>query len=188
MAEWVYMKDTFHELQRQVEAGSIGTTSPWKGADVEILEKAPTPSEGNFYPDPRFVETKYVSELSWLFEQLREIVWDSEGYGVWKEEFFGRLGNVATKFHSISPDGSVKGLLTAVIEEASTMADEISLEGGLQYLAITFDNRILDDFILLSDNNKYLSEEETKKIVDLYIGDWEIELDTTSQNMGEEPE
>jgi len=68
------------------------------------------------------------------------------------------------------------------------MADEISLEGGLQYLAITFDNRILDDFILLSDNNKYLSEEETKKIVDLYIGDWEIELDTTSQNIGEEPE
>jgi hypothetical protein len=66
-------------------------------------------------------------------------------------------------------------LLTAVIEEASTMADEIALEGGLQYLAITSGNRILDDFVLLSDNNKYLSEEETKKLVDLYIGDWKNE-------------
>ncbi len=184
----VRMKDKIHELLRQVEAGSIGTATPWQGADVVILEKAPAQSEGNFYPDPRFVETKFVKELSWLFEQLRDIFWNSEGYGAWKEEFFGRLGNVATKFQSVCPEGSAKGLLTAVIEEAVTMADEIALEGGLQYLAITFDNRILDDFVLLSDNNKYLSEEETKKLVDLYIGDWAIELDVAaSPDMGDEP-
>jgi hypothetical protein len=180
------MKDKIQELLRQVEAGSLGTATPWQGADVVILKKAPAPSEGNFYPDPRFVETKYVKELSWLFEQLRDIFWKSEGYGAWKEEFFGRLGNVATKFQSVCPEGSAKGLLTAVIEEASTMAEEISSEGGLQYLAITFDNRILDDFVLLSDNNKYLSEEETKKLVDLYLGDLVIELDAASPNMGDE--
>ena len=182
------MKDKIQELHRQVEAGSIGTAAPWQGADVVILKKAPAPSEGNFYPDPRFVETKFVEELSWLFEQLRDIFWKSEGYGAWKEEFFGRLGNVATKFQSVCPEGSAKGLLMAVIEEASTMADEIALEGGLQYLAITFDNRILDDFVLLSDNNKYLSEDATKKLVDLYIGDWAIELDVAaSPDMGDEP-
>ena len=182
------MKNRLHELLRRVEAGSIGTATPWQGADVVILEKAPAPSEGNFYPDPRFVETKFVEELSWLFEQLRDIFWKSEGYGAWKEEFFGRLGNVATKFQSVCPEGSVKGLLTAVIEEASTMAEEIASEGGLQYLALTFGNRILDDFVLLSDNNKYLSEEETKKIVDLYIGDWAIGLDVAaSPDMGDEP-
>ena len=182
------MNDKIHELLRQVEAGSIGVAEPWQGADVVILEKAPAPSVGNFYPDPRFVETKYVKELSWLFEQLRNIFWNNEGYGAWKEEFFGRLGNVATKFQSVCPEGSAKGLLTAVIEEATTMAEEIATEGGLQYLAITFDNRILGDFVLLSDNNKYLSEEETKKIVDLYIGDWAIELDVAaSPDMGDEP-
>ena len=180
------MKDKIHELLRQVAAGSIGTAAPWQGADVVILKKAPAPSEGNFYPDPRFVETKYVKELSWLFEQLRDIFWNNEGYGAWKEEFFGRLGNVATKFQSVCPEGSVKGLLTAVIEEASTMADEVALEGGLQYLAITSGNRILDDFVLLSDNNKYLSEEETKKLVDLYMGDFAIELDAASPNLGDE--
>jgi len=182
------MNDKIHELLRQVEAGSIGVAEPWQGADVVILEKAPDPSVGNFYPDPRFVETQYVKELSWLFEQLRDIFWNNEGYGAWKEEFFGRLGNVATKFQSVCPEGSAKGLLTAVIEEASTMAEEIANQGGLQYLAITFDNQILDDFVLLSDNNKYLSEEETKKIVDLYIGDWAIELDVAaSPDMGDEP-
>jgi hypothetical protein len=68
------------------------------------------------------------------------------------------------------------------------MAEEIANQGGLQYLAITFDNQIRDDFVLLSDNNKYLSEEETKKIVDLYIGDWAIELDVAaSPDMGDEP-
>ena len=76
--------------------------------------------------------------------------------------------------------------LHCLLEEATTMAEEIASEGGLQYLAITFDNRILDDFVLLSDNNKYLSEEETKKIVDLYIGDWAIGLDAAaSPDMGE---
>ena len=66
------------------------------------------------------------------------------------------------------------------------MAEEIFSEGGLQYLSITSDNRILDDFVLLSDNNKYLSEEETKKLVDLYSGDLVIELDAASPNMGDE--
>lgn len=182
----VLMDDKIRDLLRQVEAGSIGTAPPWQGADVVILKKAPAPSVGNFYPDPRFVETKYVIELSWLFEELRDIFWHNEGYGAWKEELFGRLGNVATKFQSVCPDGSVKGLLTAVIEEALTMANEIAREGGLQFLALTFDNRILDDFILLSDNNKYLSEEETKKIVDLYLGDWAIELDAASPELGDE--
>jgi hypothetical protein len=182
------MKDKIQELLRQVEAGSVGTATPWQGADVVILKKAPAPSEGNFSPDPRFVETKFVKELSWLFEQLRDIFWKSEGYGAWKEEFFGRLGNVATKFQSVCPEGTAKGLLTAVIEEASTMAEEIALEGGLQYLAITFDNRILDDFALLSDNNKYLSEEETKKLVDLYMGDWTFYDDVAAsvEDMGDE--
>jgi hypothetical protein len=182
------MKDKIQELLLQVDAGSIGTARPWQGADVVILKKAPAPSEGDFYPDPRFVETKYVKELSWLFEQLKEIFWNNEGYGAWKEEFFGRLGNVATKFQSVCPDGSVKGLLTAVIEEALTMADEIAFQGGLRYLAVTSGNRILDDFVLLSDNNRYLSEEETKKLVDLYIGDWAIELDVAaSPDKGDEP-
>jgi hypothetical protein len=158
-------------LLEKVEAGNVGMATPWQGADVVILKKAPSPSQGNFYPDPRFVETMYVEELSWLFEQLRDIFRNIEGYGAWKEEFFGRLGNVATKFQSVSPECSLKSLLIAVIEEASTMADEIAIDGGLQYLPLTFDNRILDDFVLVSDNNRYLSQELVARRLQMYVNE-----------------
>ena len=45
------------DLLTLVEAGSIGSALPWQGADVVILKKAPAPSEENFYPDQRIVET-----------------------------------------------------------------------------------------------------------------------------------
>ena len=167
----VRMKDQIQRLLKKVEAGNVGSAKPWQGADVVILKKAPAPSQGNFYPDPRFVETMYVEELSWLFEQLRDIFRKNEGYGAWKEEFFGRLGNVATKFQSVCPECSLKSLLIAVIEEASTMADEIALDGGLQYLPLTFDNRILDDFVLVSDNNRYLSQELVAKRLQMYVNE-----------------
>ena len=136
------MKDKIHELLRQVAAGSTGTAAPWQGADVVILKEAPAPSEGNFYPDPRFVETKYVGELSWLFEQLRDIFWKSEGYGAWKEEFFGRLGNRAA---SCPSDCTVKFLLSQTLHEAYLMNDEITRLGEMQHLNVTSGNQILDD-------------------------------------------
>jgi hypothetical protein len=182
------MKNRIFDLLEQVELGNIGKALPWNGADVVVSKRAPSPSENSFYPDPRLVETKYVGELSWLFEQLKDIFLGRGGYGVWKEEFFGRLGNAATKFQSVCPDGSVRGLLTAVIEEASTMEEEITREGGLQYLPVTFDNQILDDFVLLSDDNNYLSKEETKKLADLYTGQWAFEIDVHPSNPGKDPE
>ena len=67
------MKSRIDKLLEKVLGGKIGSAPPWQGADVVILETAPPPSVGNFYPDPRFVETKFVAELSWVFEQLRSI-------------------------------------------------------------------------------------------------------------------
>ncbi len=67
------MKEKILKLQKKIADDKISSSSPWQGGDVVILDKAPEPSVGNFYPDPRFVETKFVGELSWVFEQLREI-------------------------------------------------------------------------------------------------------------------
>jgi len=80
-----------------------GTAEPWQGGDVVITPKALPPTVGGFYPDFRFVETPYVAELSWLFEQSRDAVWKLDGYGAWKEEFFGRLGNEADAIGNESP-------------------------------------------------------------------------------------
>lgn len=165
------MKVEIQRLLGKIEAGTIGKSQPWQGADVVIVEVTPEPTVGGFHPDQRFVETENVAELSWAFEQLRDIFWKCEGYGLWKEEFFGRLGNVATKFQSVCPEGSLTGLLSAVIEEASTMADEIELKGGLEYLALTFDNRIFDDFNLVSDGNRYLNQALVEKRLEEYANE-----------------
>lgn len=165
------------KLIDRVESGRIGRSKPWGGADVVIIETAPEATTGGFYPDPRFVETPHVGELSWLFEKLRDLFQDEIDYGFWKEEFFGRLGNVAEKFHDICPDGSVLSLLQAVLEEAMTMANEIAEHGSLAALLVTSGNLILDDFTNASDSNVYLSQEIVQKRFDLYVGDWAIELD-----------
>ena len=37
-----------------------------------------------------------MRELSWLFEQTRDIVSDHDDYGMFKYEFFGRMGEAVT--------------------------------------------------------------------------------------------
>lgn len=165
------MKEKLTLLMSSVRTNRIGMSRPWQGADVVITNEAPPPSEGGFYSDPRFVETRFVGELSWLFEQLKDIFIKSDGYGLWKEEFFGRLGNVAVKFQSVCPECSVAGLLEAVTEEAITMADEITRSGGLEYLLVTTGNMILDDFTLATDRNQYLSQERVRERLREYVGE-----------------
>jgi hypothetical protein len=136
----------------------------WQGADVVICRKAPAPSHG-FYPDPRFVETEFVGEVSWLFVKLRNIFWDEDGYGAWKEEFFGRLGNVAVKYQAAATGLTCSNLLLAVIHEAYAMAEEIADTGGIATMMLTWDNRILDDFTEISDLSAYLTTEETTEFL-----------------------
>jgi len=172
------VRRSIESLADRVESGRVGRSRPWGGADVGIVEVAPPPRETQFYPDPRYVETPHVAELSWLFEELLQIFRELDGFGFWKEEFFGRLGNVAEKFHSVCPEGSQKGLLLAVLEEAFSMASEIEASGGLPILMVTSGNRILDDFTKASDRNSYLSRDLVERRIDLYVGDWAIELDS----------
>jgi hypothetical protein len=80
-----------------------------------ILSEVPVIQPGGFFPDPLFVVTPHVGELSWLFVQLRDIAYGLDGYGLWKEEFFGRLGTAANAAHTSS---SIEELLLATLREA----------------------------------------------------------------------
>ena len=147
-----------------IRRGQGGTEKAWAGAEVIICETAPKISNsGDWRPDPRYVETSYVGELSWMFYRLAEIFRNDRGYGGWKEEFFGRLGNVITKYQSAVKDASSLKVLEAVLHEAYAMAEEIDDHGSIETLPITSGNAILDDYIGLSDLSAYLSAEETQE-------------------------
>ena len=112
-------------LEQQITNGQWGEAPSWQGADVVILEKSPSPSRGGFYPDPRYVETEFVVELSWLFLKCRDIFLKLEGYGGWKEELFGRLGNMANRAKEKISPLNCQTLLLAVLHECFSITDEM---------------------------------------------------------------
>jgi hypothetical protein len=68
------------------------------------------------------VVTKYVAELSWLFEELRDIFYQLGGdvFG-WKYDFFGSLADAAEFAIQMGKDASPEQLLLAVCDVAATL-------------------------------------------------------------------
>ena len=160
--------DAIDQIAATVSRGGAGSEKAWGGAEVIICRKAPEQpsdksekSDGFEYPDKRYVETKYVEELSWLFTRFRDVFRQQDGYGFWKEEFFGRLGNVARKYQTAVPSASSIQVLEAVIHEAYAMAEELTDYGAIEALLVTSGNAILDDYLGVSDLSAYLGSEAT---------------------------
>jgi len=156
--------NTFTKLVRlstEIASGNYSNSDAWQGADVVITNKLPDTQKGGFYPAPRYVVTSYPSELSWLFEQIRNIFIDIDDYGFLKEEIFGRLGNTANRFLSKNQDASAHEILLAVMHEAFSIAEEIQ-DGEFATLVITSGNQILDDLIFESEKDGFLSVDETQ--------------------------
>jgi hypothetical protein len=148
-------------LSTSIANGQFGNSRMWQGADVVITSKSPAIEEGGFYPAPRYVVTSHASELSWLFEQVRNIFMDVDDYGNLKEEIFGRLGNTANRFLLKNPDVNAQETLLAVMHEAFAITEEIQ-DGQFTTLLVTSGNQILDDLISESEMDGFLTVEETK--------------------------
>ena len=149
------------QLSTKILNGQLERSSMWQGADVVITNKSPIVKEDGFYPAPRYVETLHASELSWLFEQVRNVFMEMDDYGFLKEEIFGRLGNTANRFLSKNSNANAPELLLAVMHEAFAIAEEI-LDGEFAALMVTSGNQILDDLISESERGGFLTVEETK--------------------------
>jgi len=132
------------KISSEVASGKIGSAQPWQGADVEIRRDQPFVTASSFYPAPRVVVTEHVGELSWLFENARDAFKGLDGYGFWKEEFFGRLGNSAIRFMNRHEQHTPEALLLAVIHEAFCIAEEMEI-GEFKALSISINNEIFDD-------------------------------------------
>jgi hypothetical protein len=135
----------------------------WGGADVVIspvsLEKA---SSGGFYPAPRTVVTQFSREVSWLFEQLRDIfsgLLESDS----KIEFYGRLANAAKNYQQrVNGGENAKDILRAVLYEAVVMLEEME-EGTFEYLSVGVGNTILADLVMEAEKSGYIGVEATKE-------------------------
>jgi hypothetical protein len=119
----------------------------WGGADVVVSKMHPRPGLEGFYPPPRYVVTSHASELSWLFEQLRDAFYSEQMLdSCTKIEFFGRLANAANRCLQRSPDPTAHHLCAAVLHEALAIYDELQ-EGTFRSIGVAIGNEIADDHV-----------------------------------------
>jgi hypothetical protein len=103
------------ELGLSIAAGLRGNAAPWGGAGVVILAEMPAQRPGGFFPDPLIVVTSHVGELSWLFEELRNIAVEFNEFYLWKAEFFSRL---AVRANTVPATAPVEDILFATLWQA----------------------------------------------------------------------
>jgi len=126
------LKVKLTRLRDQVLSGEYGIALDWGGADVVIGPSSrPMPADEGFYPDAQYVATKHHRELSWLFEQLRDLFTPYVDF-MNKYEFYGRLADSANRFITKSGDDEQTEVLRAVLHEADSMLVEFSTFGDLQ--------------------------------------------------------
>jgi hypothetical protein len=159
------------KLASEISGGNIGNSEPWHGADVLIRNDLPAPQSDSFYPSPRYVITEHVRQLSWLFENARDAFVSLEGYGFWKEELFGRLGNAANRYIGKQPSPTVQKLLLAVVHEAFAVVEEMQI-GEFRALSISINNDIYDDLFREIESEGLAEKSE----VDAYIKSLGIDL------------
>ncbi len=137
------MEKTYTQLDQiavAINNGEIGLAKAWGGAGVGIVSHAPELQPGGFYPDPQYVVTPHVGQLSWLFETLVDVAKHHEGFGMWKEDFFIRL---ATRAQAVPVDAEPRDLLLASLIGAYEFFGEIE-SGELQVEVVVVHPRTPD--------------------------------------------
>ncbi|MSR52142.1 MAG: hypothetical protein EXS09_02495 [Gemmataceae bacterium] len=131
----------------------------WGGADVVITRKKPEPRNDNWYPDPRYVVTRFAIQLSGLFEVLRDIFMPAID-SMSKIEFYGRLANAADRYLTSvdAANQTARDLVFAAATEAFVMLEEMD-SGTFGCLAIATGNAILDDLAVEAERSSCFKPE-----------------------------
>jgi hypothetical protein len=123
------------ELEKRIKCGDYPhSNEEWGGADIVISSNNPPKSEPSFYPDPRYVVTRFSHELSWLFESLRD-TFPYINY-INKYDFYGRLADTAERYQKqlgFKTEENEHDLLMAVLHDAISILNEMEEDGYLIY-------------------------------------------------------
>lgn len=130
--------------------GALNTTvlsdNPWGGAGTMIRSSSEDLELTRFGTPPFVFETPYVNEMSWLFVSCRNAVRRLEGYGLWKEEFFGRLARAGQDFSQAEPQATLQQIQLTVLLEALLFVEKLQSPDGVEVLHVVVGPEIAEDY------------------------------------------
>ncbi len=130
--------------------------------DVVLLNlDQSNPYEGNFI-ERRAVRSSIPQIFVWLFRQFETVLREIPGYGVHKEEVFGRLGNTVSAAEASVEPLSADEKVAAVFQDFWEICQDL-LEDKFSSSAVAFGADIKDDFITRSIKSGFVSQDEFEK-------------------------
>jgi hypothetical protein len=134
-----------HQLQARPAIGKEGLVF----ADVVLINKTEEDPTVGSWIKRRVVRTDMPQVFIWLFKKFVPIIAPLPGYGLHKEEIFGRLGNTVAMVEELEPAALPEEKVAAVIQDFWEICQDL-IENRLQSLAIAVDAEVMDDFVTRS--------------------------------------
>lgn len=126
-------------------------------ADVVLINKTEEdPTVGSWFKR-RVVRTDMPQVFIWLFKQFVPIIAPLPGYGIHKEEIFGRLGNTVVMLEDLEPEALPDEKVAAVIQDFWEICQDL-IEGRFQSFAVSLDADIMDDFVTRSIKSGFVDQ------------------------------
>ena len=133
-----------------IKGTGVDAGGPWGFADTLVTDSQPTAKANAFYPEPRAFVSPYPGEMAWVFSRVVQATRGLPGYGLWKEELFGRLGNVGNSYVAADEVDSARELALVIVLEALLFVEKLDSPDGVEVLSVAVDNEIADDVWSLS--------------------------------------
>lgn len=131
-------------------------------ADVVLLNKTEEDPTVDSWYERRVVRTDMPQVFIWLFKQFVPIIAALPGYGIHKEEIFGRLGNTLAMVEKLEPAALPDDKVAAVIQDFWEICQDL-MEGRMQSFAVALGAEIMDDFVTRSIKSGFVDQETFEK-------------------------
>lgn len=115
----VMQRRRVHELTESARRGETPRSDLWAGGHV-IISDHPIPNPDHGFSRYLVVVTPWAAELSHVFREVTEVLWDLPGYGMVKRDWFARMGEAARRVEAAAGPHAV---CVAALEEAARIID-----------------------------------------------------------------
>lgn len=114
-------------------------------ASTLVTDHAEKPNPNRWGPPPRAFISPFPQEMAWIFSEVVGATNMLPGYGWWKEELFGRMGNAGNAYVEENPNSSPSQVGLTVVLEALVYVEKMDSPDGNEILLVTTDAEIVDD-------------------------------------------